>query len=845
MKDIDKKNNKKTLRVFLFGTIEKKLFFFFLGAIFLPLIIAGLINLKNASDILLELSLDRMLHDSDFRAREIAFNLENFKKEVIFLANNNIILNLVTNDDISVESNTETSVVKLADVFKKVISVNEGEIYQIRFLNEKGKEVVKVVSKNGEIQQISEENLQIKSNRDYFQEVKKLKQGEFYVSNLNLNKEDIPPKIEIPYTAIIKYASPVYDRNGVFKGAVILNLFSHAILKSFSSTTTKEHYDLGVQYNLIKEFLIDKDGFYMLHPERQKMWGGVENLNTGINIKSDFSEETVQEIFSKKFGTIYLKDQEFVLAYHTIVLNPQFPETFWVSLKGIPESVVLSKGVQLKKTFIFFIFLAIIFAGFLIYFLSRIIARPIKKLREGVMLIEQGDFSHKVGTDKEDEIGILSRAFDRVTAKLLALRSEKLELLEKSKIELEKKVTEKTISLREAQDAVLDVLVDVKKSKSKIEEEKAKSEAIFSSIGEGLVVLDEKGIVNVVNQKALVLLDFRRSSPLGKSWENVLVVQEKEKIFEKDKKTLSFDKIFVEVPENKILHLFRTDKTSFPALISASPIILNNKHVGAVVAFRDVTREMEVDKAKSEFVSLASHQLRTPLSSINWFSEMLMDKEIGELNEKQNSYLMEIDKSSHRMTELVGALLNVSRIELGTLVINPTPTDIRKVMKDVLDELKLAINQKKIKVKIDFQKNLSILNVDDKIIRVAFQNLVSNAVKYTQEGGQIKIEIKEKNKDIIISVADNGLGIPKKFHERIFSKLYRADNVRNTDTAGTGLGLYITKSIIEQSGGKIWFESPTTEIKNKNGEMIAGGTTFYCTIPKTGMKSKKGSRELS
>jgi len=183
---------------------------------------------------------------------------------------------------------------------------------------------------------------------------------------------------------------------------------------------------------------------------------------------------------------------------------------------------------------------------------------------------------------------------------------------------------------------------------------------------------------------------------------------------------------------------------------------------------------------------------------------------------------------------LVNALLNVSRIDLGTFAIVPEPCDFVELSKSVLSELIPGIKTKKMEIEEVYDKNLPKINADPKLARIIFQNLLSNAVKYTPEKGKISVSIKKEDKDILITVKDTGYGIPKKDQPRTFEKLFRADNVRQKDPDGTGLGLYILKSILEQSGGKIWFESE----ENK-------GTAFYVTIPLSGMKAKEGSRGLT
>ena len=283
------------------------------------------------------------------------------------------------------------------------------------------------------------------------------------------------------------------------------------------------------------------------------------------------------------------------------------------------------------------------------------------------------------------------------------------------------------------------------------------------------------------------------------------------------------------------LYLRSKNKIKFPVAITVSPIILDNKIIGVVEVFRDITHEKEVDKAKTEFVSLASHQLRTPLSAVNWYTEMLLGGDVGKLNAQQQKYLDEVYRGNKRMVTLVNSLLNVSRLELGTFAIEPEPTDVIKVLENTVGEYRKQIEAKRIKLFRSFGKNLPIIPADPKLLHMIMENILSNAVKYTPEGGKIEISLSLDNqKNILLKISDTGYGIPKNQQDKIFTKLFRADNVREKDTEGTGLGLYIVKSIIDNSKGKIWFTSE----ENK-------GTTFFVSIPITGMKKKEGTKTLA
>ncbi len=241
-----------------------------------------------------------------------------------------------------------------------------------------------------------------------------------------------------------------------------------------------------------------------------------------------------------------------------------------------------------------------------------------------------------------------------------------------------------------------------------------------------------------------------------------------------------------------------------------------------------------LDLAKDEFVSIASHQLRTPLTALKGFTGMLIDGDAGPINDKQHEYLIEIKNANDRMIGLINALLNVSRVDLGVFVVEPEPVNFAEVAESVLKESEARINNKKFVVTTNFEKDLPSINADLNIMRMIFQNLLSNAMKYTPTEGKITFSIKKDGHNILISVADTGYGIPENVQSKIFTKMFRADNARIKDPEGTGLGLYIIKATIEKTGGKIWFESLGED----------KGSTFYVTIPLEGMKKKEGTKRL-
>lgn len=224
----------------------------------------------------------------------------------------------------------------------------------------------------------------------------------------------------------------------------------------------------------------------------------------------------------------------------------------------------------------------------------------------------------------------------------------------------------------------------------------------------------------------------------------------------------------------------------------------------------------------SEFVNLASHQLRTPLSGSKWMLELLQKSDAGNLTDKQKEYIEKIYASNEKMIALVNDLLEISRIDEGSAKLFLKPTDITAVIRDLLKEKERDVKKKKLQISLTIEQEpfVQIISEYNKI-KQALNNIISNAITYTPAGGKIAIDLKIQDNEVLGSITDTGFGIPKEQQAKIFSKFFRASNILSVETSGTGLGLYIAKSFIEASGGRLWFQS-------EEGK----GTTFYFTLPK-------------
>lgn len=258
-------------------------------------------------------------------------------------------------------------------------------------------------------------------------------------------------------------------------------------------------------------------------------------------------------------------------------------------------------------------------------------------------------------------------------------------------------------------------------------------------------------------------------------------------------------------------------------------ITLQKKIEDATAQLRRTNEKLRaLDEAKDEFISMASHQLRTPLTSIKGYVSMLMDGDAGKPNKNQIKLLEEAFASSQRMVYLIADLLNVSRLKTGKFVIEPTNIFMPKVVQGEIDQVLPTAKAKKITLSYDAPKHFPMVSLDETKIRQVIMNFVDNAIYYTPQGGKIDIQLIAKKDVIEYKVVDNGIGVPKEQQAKLFSKFFRADNAKKARPDGTGLGLYMASKVVSAQGGSIIFSSE-----------VGKGSTFGFSFPLSKVKAKK------
>ena len=497
----------------------------------------------------------------------------------------------------------------------------------------------------------------------------------------------------------------------------------------------------------------------------------------------------------------------------------------------------------LPSDFILIIVLGLLAIAVAAYWIARHLNKSLKQLGEGAKIISQGNLDFRLNITSGDEIEQLARAFnemadqlkesyiklegknkertgeisaqrdqlDQTAKKLIEQNTALSEVREKGKQALEEATLAKK-KAEEARLATLNILEDIEEARRAQEVEKNKVEAVLRSLTDGILMLDQSGRIALVNNKATSILNIGAEEIFDKKLEDIDGASFKKikDLLKAGKGQIEKGEITIEEPSEMILEIN-----------TASVLDADKKLVlGQLIILHDITREKAIERMKSEFVTIAAHQLRTPLSAVKWTLRLILDGDMGPVNKEQADILQKGYQSNERMIVLINDLLNVARIEEGRFIYGFSEISFNELIFEILSDYQGLIKIKNLSIKFEKPEKDCRAKADKEKMKLAVQNLIENAIHYSSPGSTVTIMLNCDKMNLSFCVRDQGIGIPATQHSRIFGKFFRAQNAMKTETEGTGLGLFITKNIVESHGGKIWFESEESK-----------GTTFYFTIP--------------
>lgn len=410
---------------------------------------------------------------------------------------------------------------------------------------------------------------------------------------------------------------------------------------------------------------------------------------------------------------------------------------------------------RINSVFISGLLLALTLTAVLGVILAHTITQPIKEMTRHAKEVAEGSFDRKMPIFGNDEIGQLSKAFNYMTGRL--------------------------------RDAL-----------AQNEEEKEKLASILTNMSDGVVATDETGRVILMNRRASIMLGAEEPLPRGLELIRLLGL-EGDQTLALSGGTAQSTMLRLQSAEGEEPNIVR---------VTFTPIHRREGGIaGTIAVLQDVTEQENLEASRREFVANVSHELRTPLTTIKSYAEALGD---GALEDPQlaGRFVGVIRSETERMIRLVTDLLHLSRLDSREAQLRYQETDISEMLEDVADRFSFQIRQKRISISIVIRRGISTAWLDRDQIDQVLGNLVSNALKYTQEGGSIGLEAGHNPEGMLeISVRDSGIGIPKKDIERIFERFYRVDKARSRNMGGTGLGLSIAREIVKAHGGTISLQS--------------------------------------
>lgn len=381
--------------------------------------------------------------------------------------------------------------------------------------------------------------------------------------------------------------------------------------------------------------------------------------------------------------------------------------------------------------------------------------------------------------------------------------------------ELEKRVHQ----LEDTEKAILNVLEDARLLEDQLRRQTEERESILRflrSIGDGVIAVDLGGNILFVNEAAAHLLVPDENSP--EMPETLKGVRCPEVFSLESEKVPGVSVDFLErvIKEGKILEdtrgvLVRKAGGQIPIAYSVSPIYGEDRRLlGCMIVIKDMTEEREVDSVKDRFLSVAAHQLRTPLSGMRWHMEMILNGDLGEASPEIKETMTKIHENTVRMVGLINDLLNVALLDAGQNPATAEPVGISETITSVIEELKSLAEKSRVAMEFSMEQESStwqVLSFPRRLYEVC-ENLIHNAVKYSRPDSTVSIRLELKKKGWCrLSVKDTGIGIPKSEREKLFGKFFRASNALRWKTEGSGLGLAVVKNFVEEMGGHISFES--------------------------------------
>lgn len=470
----------------------------------------------------------------------------------------------------------------------------------------------------------------------------------------------------------------------------------------------------------------------------------------------------------------YNNEQDIVVVAKAV----KIPGINWVAVFEQPESEAFGFLTFIRNLFIITLIGSSLLLLLIALFLSENLTSAIRKLQQSAQLVERGELDRSIVINTGDEIEALSHSFASMVNQLL-------------------------------------------QRERSLAREKQEIETMLQSLTDGVIAIDKNENIFLSNKVAQKIIGITNMQVLGKHIDTILHLYDETQRVPFSQFNIQTESMKMSLKE-KGLSLITEDGRTIFLSITVSPIIfMTQKSSGWIITFHDITKEKELEEMKLDFVSMAAHELRTPLTSIRGYAALLEDMDFEKPSPDVKEYIKRLVINSDNLGDLIDNLLNVSRIERNTFKVETAAVYLLDIIQDVVDNLKEQAQLKN--QHLLFQtpdKKMPLVLADSFRINQVLTNLVANSITFTPQGGSITITVEQKDNFLEVTVSDTGVGIPPEALPKLFTKFFRVSGALEQGSKGTGLGLFIAKSIITMHHGRIWVESA-----------VGKGTAVRFTLP--------------
>lgn len=632
---------------------------------------------------------------------------------------------------------------------------NDSNIMQIALLNKNGLQLANF-TKEGQNPSLTD-----KKNSSEFINAS---EGNMYISPVMFSSDQ--PTVSI--------AVPIQSTTGAFEGAVTARITLQAIQQIIST------FHVGKEGYI---YIVDQTGVVIAHPKTDGMQYIGQNLSTLPQVATILSHPIDSNIDS--ISNEYINENGINAFTSYAYISPMK----WYVIAEDPSQEALNQINTISLIGILLILLGLLWIALGSLILSKTITRPLLTLTSGVKRITRGDFDHVLTVPGNDEISVLAHAFNTMRRHLKTYIAQTMH-------------------------------------------DKEKFASVINNVIDGVIVLDKDFKVLLFSHAAEQILGLSQEDLIGEYIDNAFTFRINNKV---QIQTINFkdfvlanntiDNTLIKLDTLFISPRQKTSTSSTPEhmkTVSLNGIIMNksnNENIYLIATIHDISAQAELEEMKVDFVSMAAHELRTPITAIRGYISLLDPSKNPNLTEDQAMYVSRTAISANQLLTLVENLLNVSKIEKGNININLTKVDFNHIIDNVLITENDIAKQKNISIVFHRQENLPPVDADAFRISEVLTNLISNAINYTNPSGTITITTEFDDKLVTVHVSDTGEGIPKEAISHLFTKFFRVGGKLEQGSKGTGLGLFISKAIVEMHKGTIWVESE-----------LGKGSTFSFTL---------------